>query len=609
MFKTNNVASRIFERQIRTPAPGTSVHSARRFYENLVPSFTIYDVECPDHSFFKFTDDGQYFVCFSRNRQDLIVYRPTWLSFSCKGEDCDNNQELPPQAKRFESFFTQLYVKPLASCNELICKDFFLYMESNQYGIFATSTAQIQDARGTDGAILGVPSFEKITIHLFRWVEGILTSVGEVCNVSSASNKSHARFMEWENLHPLRKPQHLRLHPGPMLELLRVSGTSQTSAQVAKIHSTRWLEDGFKLDEKVFHNDCVNLTHNMGAFLYDDLLAVVSLRYQTIHILQIRDSGNLVDVRAIGAYCREDDELFINSNLVDNGTNHDQPNSNNSFLSGIKQRLLSFIFREIWSEETDQTQRVQCLKKKFYFHFQDYVDLVILKASRNTDQLPAFFAVYNMETTEIVAFYQNAADELYLLFERFCDHFHATSINSMYMNFISSHSNNIHALEQLKSMKNKATSVSQDSARHGNGVAGYHFQHSILSLHLQVCMPNCLMTLLQFVKKMLSSLPLNCQSMSPSPYFDQSLFRFDEKLISATDRPRQSTDHPIRFISRRQPNILKFKIKTGPEFGGADGRSKKYSHFLFHPAWPLALSFIQPSLFLPPSAVNIHFRR
>ncbi|TYI33631.1 hypothetical protein ES332_A04G147500v1 [Gossypium tomentosum] len=406
--------------------------------------------------------------------------------------------------------------------------------------------------------------------------------MGEVCNVSSASNKSHARFMEWENLYPLRKPQHLRLHPGPILELLRVSGTSQTSAQVAKIHSTRWLEDGFKLDEKVFHNDCVNLTHNMGAFLYDDLLAVVSLRYQTIHILQIRDSGNLVDVRAIGAYCREDDELFINSSsqlagnrgdLVDNGTNHDQPNSNNSFLSGIKQRLLSFIFREIWSEETDQTQRVQCLKKKFYFHFQDYVDLVILKASRNTDQLPAFFAVYNMETTEIVAFYQNAADELYLLFERFCDHFHATSINSMYMNFISSHSNNIHALEQLKSMKNKATSISQ------------------------------------FVKKMLSSLPLNCQSMSPSPYFDQSLFRFDEKLISATDRPRQSTDHPIRFNSRRQGDILKFKIKTGPEFGSADGRSKKYSHFLFHPVWPLALSFIQPSLFLPPSAVNIHFRR
>ncbi|GKV00688.1 hypothetical protein SLEP1_g13338 [Rubroshorea leprosula] len=27
MFKSNNVAARIFERQIRTPAPGTSVNS------------------------------------------------------------------------------------------------------------------------------------------------------------------------------------------------------------------------------------------------------------------------------------------------------------------------------------------------------------------------------------------------------------------------------------------------------------------------------------------------------------------------------------------------------------------------------------------------------
>lgn len=67
------------------------------------------------------------------------------------------------------------------------------------------------------------------------------------------------------------------------------------------------------LDEKVFQNDFVNLAHNMGVFLYDDLLAIVSLRYQTIHILQIRESGNLVDVRAIGAFCHEDDELFLNS--------------------------------------------------------------------------------------------------------------------------------------------------------------------------------------------------------------------------------------------------------------------------------------------------------
>ncbi|CAJ2650787.1 unnamed protein product [Trifolium pratense] len=537
-YRSTNIAARIFDRQICTPAPGTTVHHARRFYENLVPSYTIYEVECPDHSFRKFTEDGQYLISFSRNYQELIVYRPRWLSYSCNDEDCDKH-DLPSKARRFDSFFTQLYCVPLASCNELICKDFFLYMESNQFGLFATSTAQIHDAPAVGGAVQGVPSIEKITFHLLR------------------------------------------------------------------------MEDGEILDKKVFSNDFVNLTHNMGVFLYDDLLAIVSLRYQTIHILQIRDSGNLVNVRAIGEFCREDDELFLNSNAqgmslsdrnkqqqvpengLENHMHQGQLNTENSFLSGIKQRLLSFIFQGIWNEETDDSLRIQKLRNKFYFHFQDYVDLIIWKVqfldrhhllikfgsvdggpqvSRNADHHPAFVAIYNMDTTEIVSFYQNSADELYMLFEKFCDHFHVTSRNSMYMNFVSSHSNNIHALEQLRSIKDKASNSSQ------------------------------------FVKKMLASLPFSCQSQSPSPYFDQSLFRFDDKLISATDRHRQSTDHPIKFILRNSPYTLKFKIKPGPEAGSMDGRAKKISSFLFHPIFPFALS-IQQTLFLQPSVVNIHFRR
>ncbi|XP_020549469.1 light-mediated development protein DET1 isoform X2 [Sesamum indicum] len=512
MFRSNNVTARIFERQISSPAPGTSVHCARRFYENIVPCHTIFDIECPDILFRKFSDDGQYLITFSRNHQDLVVYRPTWLSYSCREQDCPDH-DLPSKANKFESFFTQLYSVTLACSGELICKDFFLYSEKNQFGIFASSTAQIHDAPAVGGAIQGIPSIEKITFHLVR------------------------------------------------------------------------LEDGVILDERVFCNDYINLAHSMGVFLYDDLVAIVSLRYQRIHILQIRDSGNLVDVRSIGEYCREDDELFLNSSTqcmsipgrnrnhnVGNGPDHTNQMPEGSFLSGLKQRLLSFIFRGIWNEEDDPTMRMQCLKKKFYFHFQDYADLVIWKVARNTDNHPAFFAVYNMETTEIISFYQNSADELYTLFELFCDHFHSSSKNSFYMNFLSTHSNNIHALEQLRCNKNKASSLPQ------------------------------------FVKKMLSTLPFNCQSQSPSPYFDHSLFRYDDKLISATDRHRQSTDHPIKFISRRQPNILKFKIKPGPESGNADTRTKKISSFLFHPILPLAIS-VQQTLFLQPAVVNIHFRR
>ena len=143
------------------------VNTVRQFYENLVPSYTIYDIDCPDYSFRKFTDDGKYLVAFSRNHQDLIVYRPIWLTYSCT-EECDSH-DLPPKAKKFDSFFKQLYSIPLASSNEYICKDFFLYMECHQFGLFATSTAQSNDSTAAEGAIHGVPSIEKITFYLVRY--------------------------------------------------------------------------------------------------------------------------------------------------------------------------------------------------------------------------------------------------------------------------------------------------------------------------------------------------------------------------------------------------------------------------------------------------------
>ena len=152
----------------------SQVNCVRQFYENLVPNYTVYDVDCPDHSFRKFTDDGQYLISFSRNHQELIVYRPIWLSFSYKEENCDY-VDIRQKTKRFDSYFTQLYSLPLVSSNEFIFKDFFLYVESHQFGIFATTTAQSQDASATEGAIHGVPSIEKITFHLVRLVSFFLS--------------------------------------------------------------------------------------------------------------------------------------------------------------------------------------------------------------------------------------------------------------------------------------------------------------------------------------------------------------------------------------------------------------------------------------------------
>lgn len=41
-------------------------------------------------------------------------------------------------------------------------------MENNQFGLFATSTAQIHDIPAVGGAVQGVPSVERISFHLLR---------------------------------------------------------------------------------------------------------------------------------------------------------------------------------------------------------------------------------------------------------------------------------------------------------------------------------------------------------------------------------------------------------------------------------------------------------
>ena len=56
------------------------------------------------------------------------------------------------------------------------------------------------------------------------------------------------------------------------------------------------LTNGEVMGVWTFRNEFIHLSHNMGVFLYDGLLSIMSIRYQTIHILQIWDTGTFVDV-------------------------------------------------------------------------------------------------------------------------------------------------------------------------------------------------------------------------------------------------------------------------------------------------------------------------
>ncbi|MCO5571024.1 hypothetical protein L7F22_024755 [Adiantum nelumboides] len=563
------------------------IHRARLLYENIVPNYTVYDVECPDYHFRKFSNDGQFLICFSRNYQNLIVYRHSCLTYCSKGVNCENQEEFPTKGKKFESHFAQLYSLNLASGSELICKDFFLATDCNSYGIFATSTTPETEPPARPGAVPNIPSMEKITFYLVRLADGII------------------------------------------------------------------------MDERKFHDDFIHLAHNVGVFMYDDFISILSVRYQAVHILQVRKAGMFVDVRTIGPFCREDDELILSSHaqgcsrvlqgpssrnntindshvdqhlsavhneatglgLVENmiagssssnrehGPAQDYSVPQNSsldevganvgsdrMLGGLKQRLLSYIFRSVDNQESDSSAKAQRLKR-FYYHFQHYADLVIWKVQfldryhllikfgsvdgvvlQNSDasNQTAFFVIYNFESTRILGFFPNSSEELLTLFEQYFDHFRVAPSYPLYMRFISSYSNNKSAREQFR--KQKAACNSTKPSSFG-----------------------------QVIRRTLTALPCNAQSHSPSPYFDQSLFHFDERLISATDQYKPCTEHPIKFLSRRKPNALKFKINPGLESGRGDGRVKRVATFIFHPIFPFAITVQQA--FMQPAVVNFHLRR
>lgn len=62
-------------RETFSAKPNTHHHVARQFYGNILPNYTLIDVEKPPCFLRKFSPDGRYFVAFSSDQASLEIYR------------------------------------------------------------------------------------------------------------------------------------------------------------------------------------------------------------------------------------------------------------------------------------------------------------------------------------------------------------------------------------------------------------------------------------------------------------------------------------------------------------------------------------------------------
>lgn len=367
-----NVVIRLIRRETNVK-PG-NYHVCRSFYQTVVPNFTIVNVEKPPCYLRKFTPNGKYFIAFSSDQTSVEVYKylgpsaAEALLVDVPGTrefiGNDTNEAVNLRSKVFSKFFQLKYTIPVTPVGEQLNRECSLFVGDGRFVIVGSASYVPEEPQ---------PNFFEI-------------------------------FRNNESVSP---------HPRSPLE--------DCSLHIVDI------VNGKLCDTRTLKTDKIFLSHNQGLYLYEDTLAVLSVQHQTIHIFRITIEGYFADVKTIGRFCFDDDEWLINQvrGLWPSGQLV-RP-FREATVNALKHRLLVFLYRR--AKKMSEAEGNLFHVRKFYQNF-DHIrslrlwkmqlldeshlllkyaseDVVTLRAPDPNTQ-PAFFVVYNMESAQVVIFFQEA---------------------------------------------------------------------------------------------------------------------------------------------------------------------------------------------------------
>ncbi|KAK3250471.1 hypothetical protein CYMTET_40153 [Cymbomonas tetramitiformis] len=731
---SDNIVHHLFDRQVNAAPYGASVNRARKLYEHITPNAHVHHVECPDLYIKKFTEDGQYLVCFSRCQQDIIIFRFKGLSYCTKGEEAPGSA-LPDMAKSFGSYFTRLYSQRLSSGAELLCKDFCLLVRKGEFAIFASCTKELDPPRDEEGNLQDnsplVPTNEQTVLHLVRLQDGEVCDRRRFCNhfIQLTYNSGVSLCNNVLTVLCVRKQLIYFIHISKegLFEDLHTIGDFCTPDDGLRIQSYHMAEQKFleaQAATRVKHRAGAAHGDHITTPLYSAMLkeaaaqgrlpkasrpqhptasrilwgadvgggvgrgeahgreevssaeplsAAVSVPASNPR--RTRPGGGRAGIRPVRAargdqWVRGGTEArtrrrngagpgwvrggeppaAAGANAANGAHGLAEPNGEPGapaaaqesapeasgaaanmvqamevdgedecdlmatlddhvpFIRGLKQHFLVFLYHRC----KRRGMRLKDQGVNFFFaNFNNYAQLMInrvqmldprhllirygdtkslLQRNRMNGQSPqntVFFVIYDMIAAEILDVWCCNEDRLASHVDRFADYFVATPETPMWGRYSSTYSNNEHMRWQLRGHQGRSqedtpsTSAATTAPSHGSVSSGAHL-------------------LLQQL------LPAAPQGLSPSPFFDHSLFQYDEKLIVGSERPKPCVDFPIKFLSQTKHRKLRFKIDLGYKVGGNEARIKRIVSYVFHPFYPFALSVMMS--FLHPQLVNVHMR-
>lgn len=538
---SQNIVHKLIRRELCGELkPGTSFRNIRSFHTSIVPDFTIINVEKPPCFLRKFSPDGRHFIAFSADQTSVEIYH-------------------------FKGSASLNYLLQVTSECEYIGNKSDPFNDYIRFAAFETLFSLKYEVRTT-------PSGEQLNREC-----SLFTDDGKYIIVGSAS------YIPDDVI----RPHFYDIYTNNEA----VTPNPRSPLEDYSLHLID-LVNGQLTDTIQFKVDKIYLSHNQGLYLYKDTLAVLSVQHQMLHIFHIHH-GKFVPVRRIGRYCYDDDDFLISQVYSEHEetttySEDSQPTiihpTNRPFrdhiISGLKNKILIHLYWQseprIFYQRFDQLRllrmwKMQLLDEEHLLIKYASEDVVTLKAAEPSSH-PSFFVVYNIVEAKVLAVYENTSQELLFLLENYCDYFRNAKTNAG-NHFMCSPSNNLYA--RLLQQRFKQTIM---SAKYGGTI--------------------------EATRRMLAQLPISAQSYSSSPYLDLSLFSYDDKWVSAMERPKACGEHPIRFYAR-DSGLLKFRIWAGSPGRSAPPAARRLVAFTFHPTEPFGISVQRTN---SDYVVNFHLR-
>lgn len=184
------------------------------------------------------------------------------------------------------------------------------------------------------------------------------------------------------------------------------------------------MHNGCVSDQITFKSDKIFLSHNQGIYLYNNLLAVLSVQHQTIYLYEIFDN-TFLKILKIGRFCSEEDYSLYNS------VNETQVPIREATIGSLKHRFLVHLYRKAETESRIAGNNYPL--RKFYQFFDQYKSLriwkmqlldgnlllikyaseaVVTQKTVEPNSQPAYFVIYSIWDSTVLAVYDNTSEEL-----------------------------------------------------------------------------------------------------------------------------------------------------------------------------------------------------